>query len=69
MNERPSLGWSAISKAEFSSTRLEKLWRIVSLLAGIAVISSLFLWLTGAAQQGAARATGPAGLHYDPNAP
>lgn len=67
VSERPSLGWSAISKIESSSGPLEKFWRLIFLLVGVAVISVVFLWLTNAAQKSTAHATGPDGLHYDPN--
>ncbi|HKS81420.1 MAG TPA: hypothetical protein VJR23_07920 [Candidatus Acidoferrales bacterium] len=67
MNERPSLGLSAISKLESSSGTRERLWRLIFLLVGVAVVSIVFLWLTNAAQKSTAHATGPSGLHYDPN--
>ncbi|HTS13768.1 MAG TPA: hypothetical protein VMH00_16735 [Candidatus Limnocylindrales bacterium] len=68
MSERPSLGLSAISKIESSTGKLEKLWRLIFLLACVAVISVMFLWLTNSAQQSTAHATGPDGARYDPNA-
>ena len=69
MSERPSLGWSAISKLETSRSAWERLSRLVFLVIGIVVMAVVFLWLTDSAQKSTAHATGPDGLHYDPNAP
>lgn len=69
MSERPSLGWSAISKLETPRSTWEKFSRLAFLLIGILVMAVVFLWLTDSAQKSTAHATGPDGLHYDPNAP
>ena len=69
MSERPSLGWSAISKLETSRSAWERLSRLVFLVIGIVVMAVVFLWLTDSAQKSTAHATGPDGLHYDSNAP
>jgi hypothetical protein len=69
MSGRPSLGWSAISKLEASRSGWEKLSRLVFLVIGIVVMAVVFLWLTDSAQKSTAHATGPDGVHYDPNAP
>jgi divalent metal cation (Fe/Co/Zn/Cd) transporter len=67
MSERPSLGWSAISKLETPRSGWEKLSRLVFLVIGIVVMAVVFLWLTDSAQKSTAHATGPDGVHYDPN--
>jgi hypothetical protein len=69
VNQRPGLGLSSIGKSEFSRSAWDKWKRIWFLLVGAIVIAIIFFSLTREAQMGAARATGPAGLHYDPNAP
>jgi divalent metal cation (Fe/Co/Zn/Cd) transporter len=69
MSERPSLGWSAISKLETSRSGWEKLSRLVFLAIGIVVMAVVFLWLTDSAQKSTAHATGPDGVHYDLDAP
>jgi hypothetical protein len=69
MSERPSLGWSSLVKSEFSRSAWDSWKRIAFLLAGAIVIAIVFYSLTREVQMSTAHATGPSGLHYDPNAP
>ena len=69
MDERPSLGWSFISKSEFSRSPWDKWRRIGFLLAGAVVIAIVFYSLTREVQMSTAHATSGDGLHYDPNTP
>jgi len=69
MNERPSLGWSSLGKSEFSQSTWDRWKRIAFLLIGAIIITIVFSSLTKETQTSVAHATGPSGLHYDPNAP
>jgi hypothetical protein len=69
MDEQPGLGWSAISKSEFSRSPWDKWKRAAFVLAGAILLAFVFYSLTKEVQTSTAHATGPFGLHYDPNAP
>jgi hypothetical protein len=70
MDERPSLGWSAISKSEFSRSPWDKWKRAAFVLAGAILLAFVFYSLTKEIQSSTASATSPSShLHYDPNAP
>ena len=70
MDERSSLGWSAISKSEFAKSPADKWKRAAFVLIGAIVRSFVFYSLTKEVQTSTASATSPSShLHYDPNAP
>jgi hypothetical protein len=65
VNERPSLGYSALSKTRFSTTPLDKLRRAAFIIVGIIVLGGVFYYLTRAVQTSTAHATGDSGFHSD----
>ena len=65
MSERPSLGFSELSRNEFSSSPVDKLRRVALIAVGIALLGGVFYYLTRAVQSSTAHATGENGLHYD----
>lgn len=65
MSERPSLGFSELSRNEFSSSPVDKLRRVGLIVVGIALLGGVFYYLTRAVQSSTAHATGENGLHYD----
>jgi hypothetical protein len=67
MDERPSLGWSAISKSEFSRSPWDKWKRAAFVVAGAILLAFVFYSLTKEIQSSTASPSSH--LHYDPNAP
>lgn len=68
--ERPSLGWSAISKSEFANSPGDQWKRAAFALIGAIVLSFVFYSLTKEVQSSTASATGPSSHHHDdPNPP
>jgi hypothetical protein len=65
VSERPSLGFSELSRNEFSSSPVDKLRRVALIAVGIALLGGVFYYLTRAVQSSTAHATGENGLHYD----
>jgi hypothetical protein len=65
VSERPSLGFSELSRNEFSSSPVDKLRRVALIDVGIALLGGVFYYLTRAVQSSTAHATGENGLHYD----
>jgi hypothetical protein len=65
VSERPSLGFSELSRNEFSSSPVDKLRRVALIAVGIALLGDVFYYLTRAVQSSTAHATGENGLHYD----
>lgn len=57
MTERPSLGYSDMSKRGFATTPGEKLRRVACILAGRVVLAAVFYYLTRAVQMSTAHAT------------
>lgn len=57
MTERPSLGFSAISKAESSASRFDGFRRAGFLLIALLLVGTVFCYLTRAVQTSTARAT------------
>ncbi|HTV58947.1 MAG TPA: hypothetical protein VMJ93_08735 [Verrucomicrobiae bacterium] len=70
MGERPSLGWSALAKSEFSRSPWDKWKRAGFVAIGAIVLAFVFYHVTKEVQSSTASATSPdSHLHYDPNAP
>jgi predicted permease len=65
VSERPSLGFSALSKTEFSTSRFDKLRRIGLLFVAAVLVGAVFYYLTRAVQTSTAHATGDQGFHYE----
>lgn len=65
MTDRPSLGFSTLSRNEFSTSPLDKLRRLAFILAGIVLLGGVFYFLTRAVQTSTAHATGDSGFHSD----
>jgi hypothetical protein len=67
MSERPSLGYSKLSRSEFSSGPSDKLRRLAFLLVAVIAVGIVFYYLTGAVQSSTAHATSDDfALHYEP---
>ena len=69
VSDRPSLGLSPLSKTTFSTSKSDKLRRLVCFLVALVIVGAVFFYLTRAVQTSTAHATSDdSPLHYDPNA-
>jgi hypothetical protein len=65
VSERPSLGFSELSRNEFSTTPVDKFRRAAFIVVGIILLGGLFYYLTRAVQSSTAHATSDdSALHY-----
>jgi hypothetical protein len=58
MDKRLGLGWSAISKSEFASSRGSAWRRLLLFVLALVVVGFVFSYITGAIQSSTAHATG-----------
>jgi hypothetical protein len=57
MNGRPSLGYSALSKSDTPTGRIDVLRRVAFLLVALMLVGTVFYYLTRAVQSSTAHAT------------
>lgn len=66
VNNDPSLGFSALPKPGYSAGRHDKLRRLAFLLVALALVGTVFFYLTRAVQSSTAHATNDnSALHTD----